>query len=391
MKITDVKVVKANRCVFAKILTDEGIYGIGEAGAWGLLEASAAAIHMFKDYLVGKNPLDIEHHWQYMQRFGHFRGAAVMGAVSAIDVALYDIAGKYFHVPIYRLLGGKCRDKVRVYNHTAGQTEEELVENAVKGKEAGFTALGHLNPYLDEPRDLPFHDNNTQLLYKAERRVAKVREAVGEDVDLCLELHRRLEPGLAVQLSRKLEPYNPMFLEDPIRPDNYDEMARVAAKTSIPIATGERITSFFDFQMLLERGACSYVRASIAVCGGFTGAKKIAALAEAHHGSLVPHNPLSPVTTNAVLHFAAATENVAIAEYPNPYKASTADNLLNTGVKLRQVDMVDHIPEFKDGYLMVPEEPGLGIDLIPDVEERFPFRPHAVSARLNLDGSICDQ
>ena len=132
MKITDVKVVKANRCVFAKILTDEGIYGIGEAGAWGLLEASASAIHMFKDYLVGKDPLDIEHHWQYMQRFGHFRGAAVMGAISAIDVALYDIAGKYFHVPVYRLLGGKCRDKVRVYNHTAGQTEEELVENAVK-------------------------------------------------------------------------------------------------------------------------------------------------------------------------------------------------------------------------------------------------------------------
>ena len=168
-------------------------------------------------------------------------------------------------------------------------------------------------------------------------------------------------------------------------------MARVAAKTNIPIATGERITSFFDFAMLLERGACSYVRMSLAVCGGFTGAKKIAALAEAHHCSLVPHNPLSPVTTNAILQFVAATENVAITEYPDPYKASTADNLLNTGVKLRQVDMVNQIPEFKAGYLMVPEEPGIGIDLIPDVEERFPFRPHEVSARLNLDGSVCDQ
>ena len=207
---------------------------------------------------------DIEHHWQYMQRFGHFRGAAIMAAISAIDVALYDIAGKYFQVPVYRLLGGKCRDKVRVYNHTAGQTEEQLVENAIRGKEEGFTALGHLNPYLDEPRDLPFHDNNTQMLYNAERRIGKVREAVGEDIDLCLEMHRRLEPGLAVQLSRRLEKYNPMFLEDPVRPDNYDEMARVAAKTSIPIATGERITSFFDFAMLLERGACSYVRMSLA-------------------------------------------------------------------------------------------------------------------------------
>ena len=362
MLITDVKVIRANRCVFAKVITDAGIYGIGEAGAWGLLAASATAIEMFKGYLVGKDPLDIEHHWQYMQRYGHFRGAAIMAAISAIDVALYDIAGKYYQVPVYRLLGGKCRDKVRVYNHTAGQTEEQLVENAIRGKEEGFTALGHLNPYLDEPRSLPFHDNNTQMLYNAERRVAKVREAVGEDIDLCLEMHRRLEPGLAVQLSHKLEPYNPMFLEDPIRPDNYDEMARVAAKTNIPIATGERITSFFDFAMLLERGACSYVRMSLAVC-----------------------------TTNAILQFVAATENVAITEYPDPYKASTADNLLNTGVKLRQVDMVTQIPEFKAGYLIVPEEPGIGIDLIPNVEERFPFRPHEVSARLNLDGSVCDQ
>lgn len=164
MKITDVKVICANRCVFAKIFTDEGIYGIGEAGAWGFLEASATAIKTFKDYLVGKDPLDIEHHWQYMQRFGHFRGAAIMAAISAIDVAVIRYCGKYFQVPVYRLLGGKCRDKVRVYNHTAGQTEEQLVENAIRGKEEGFTALGHLNPYLDEPRDLPFHDNNTQML-----------------------------------------------------------------------------------------------------------------------------------------------------------------------------------------------------------------------------------
>lgn len=391
MVITDVKAIRANRCVFAKVFTNEGIYGIGEAGAWGLLAASATAIEMFRDYLVGKDPLDIEHHWQYMQRYGHFRGAAIMAAISAIDVALYDIAGKFFGVPVYRLLGGKCRDKVRVYNHTAGQTEEQLVENAIKGKEAGFTALGHLNPYLDEPRTLPFHDNNTQMLYNAERRIAKVREAVGEEIDLCLELHRRLEPGIAVQLSHCLEPYNPMFLEDPIRPDNFDEMARVAAKSNIPIATGERITSFYDFAMLIERGACSYVRMSLAICGGFTGAKKIATLAEAHHCSLVPHNPLSPVTTNAILQFAAATENIAITEYPDPYQASTADHLLNTGAKLRQVDMVTEIPKLENGYLSVPEAPGIGIDLIPDVEERFPFRPHAVSARLNLDGSVCDQ
>ena len=182
-----------------------------------------------------------------------------------------------------------------------------------------------------------------------------------------------------------------MFLEDPIRPDNFDEMGRVASKCRIPIATGERINTVHEFEMLLERGACSYVRASLGVCGGFTGARKIAAVAEAHHASLVPHNPCSPVMTNAVLNFVAATDNIAITEYPNPYAASTADHLTGSGVKLRQCDMVDHIPERKGGYLMVPEDPGIGIELIPDVEEKFPFRPHQVMTRLNFDGSICDQ
>ena len=391
MKITDLKVLRANRSVFCRIYTDEGIVGLGESGAWGFLEASAAALETMKEYLLGKDPLEIEHHWQYLYRFSHFRGAAVMGAMSAIDIALWDIAGKYFHVPVYKLLGGKCRDKVRVYNHTAGRTEEELVENAVKGVEEGYTALGHLNPYLDEPRTKAYEDGNAAMLYKAERRIAKIREAVGEEVDLCLELHRRLEPGLAVQLSARLEPYNPMFLEDPIRPDNFDAMGQVAEKCRIPIATGERIHTVHEFEMLLERGACSYVRASLGVCGGFTGAKKIAAVAEAHHASLVPHNPLSPVMTSAVLNFAAATDNIAICEYPNPYAASTADHLTVSGVKLRQCDMVDHIPEFKDGYLEVPEGEGIGIDLVEGLEENFPFRPHKILTRLNADGSICDQ
>ena len=168
-------------------------------------------------------------------------------------------------------------------------------------------------------------------------------------------------------------------------------MGHVAAQCRIPIATGERINTYHEFEMLLERNACSYVRASLGVCGGFTGAKKIAAIAEAHHKSLVPHNPCSPVMTNAVLQFAAATDNIAITEYPNPFAASTADHLTGSGVKLRQCDMVDHIPEFKDGYLSVPEEPGIGIDVIPDLEEKFPFRPHKVMTRLNIDGSICDQ
>ena len=180
MKITDVKVLRANRAVYCKIYTDEGIVGLGESGAWGFLEASAQAILTLSEYLIGKDPLDIEHHWQYMYRYSHFRGAAVMGAMSAIDIALYDIGGKYFNVPVYRLLGGKCRDKVRVYNHTSGRTEEELIENAVKGVEQGYTALGHLNPYLDEPRTDPFRDGCRMMVLH--RKTGKVEHKMFNDL-----------------------------------------------------------------------------------------------------------------------------------------------------------------------------------------------------------------
>lgn len=391
MKIVEVRVVRANRSVFAKITTDNGYHGIGESGAWGALEASAAAIQMFGDYLVGKNPLMIHHHWQYMQRSSHFKGAALMGAISAIDVALYDIAGKYFNVPIYQLLGGKTRDKVRVYYQTKGQTEEELYKSAKAGVEQGFNALGHLNLFLDEPRDKPFEVNYSRMLTDAERRIKNIREIVGNEVDLCLEMHRRFEPGFAVQLSKVLEKYNPMFIEDPIRPNNINEMGKLASKINIPIATGERFNSLYEFSMLLEQGPVQYLRVSLAVCGGFTGAKKIAALAEAHHCSIVPHNPLSPITGNAVLQLCASIDNVAIAEYPNPESASTADNLLNLNKSVKQKDMVTNMAEFDNGYVIIPHLPGLGTDLVEDVEEKFPYKPHPVSTRLNVDGSICDQ
>ncbi len=392
MKITDVKVLCANRAVYCHIFTDEGITGIGESGAWGFLEASAAAIKSFRDYLIGKDPLQIEHHWQYLYRFSHFRGAAIMGALSAIDIALWDIKGKYFNAPVWQLISGKCRDKVRVYAHINGKTVEEQIEHALEAKEQGYTAIGHVNPFLDEPSQIPFSDGTASMLYKAEERVGKIRDAIGKDMDLCLELHRRLEPALAISLSGKLEQFNPMFLEDPIRPDNFDAMAQVASHSRIPIATGERIHNIFEFQMLLERKACHYVRASICLCGGISGAIKIAALAEAHNCSLVPHNPLSPVATNAELQLCAAIDNLTIAEYPSPDVRSTQDQFINgqkTGLRMR--DMVDQVPEVCNGYIQIPDRPGIGIELIPDVEEKFPFQPHKIATRLRIDGSICDQ
>ena len=258
MQITDVRTIFIDRYLFVEVDTDAGITGLGESGAWGFLEASAAAVETFKRYLIGQDPLRIEHHWQYLYRWSHFRGAAVMGALSAVDIALWDIAGKHFGVPAYQLLGGKVRDKARVYYHVFGQTKEELIAGCVDAREKGFTAVGHLTPFLDDSRDLPYFKTHVAMIEDAIETVAAYRQAVGRDVDLCIEIHRRLTPSEAIVLGRGIEPYHPFFYEDPVTPDNLDEMALVASKIGIPIATGERLHSIWEFQALLQRGAVQF-------------------------------------------------------------------------------------------------------------------------------------
>ncbi len=208
MKITSVEAVPVDRYLFARIDTDEGISGLGESGAWGYLEASEAAIRKFGRYLVGQDPLRIEHHWQYMYRFSHFRGAAIMGAISALD-----IAGKYFGVPVHQLMGGRTRDKARVYYHVFGDTRETLIQGVKDAKEQGFTAVGHLTPFLDEAREVPFFKTHVDKMRDAIETVRAYREAVGDDVDLCIEIHRRLTPAEAVVLARGIEQFHPFFYE----------------------------------------------------------------------------------------------------------------------------------------------------------------------------------
>ena len=268
MKITDIKLIPVNKFLFVKVYTDEGITGIGESGDWGFLESSGEVIKSFREYLIGQDPLRIEHHWQYMYRCFHFRGAAVMGALSAIDIALYDIAGKYYGVPVYQLLGGKVRDKVRVYSHVSGGSFEELMESCLAEKEKGFTAIGHLSPFLDEPRSTRYFETYARKMSNGVERLSRIREAVGLDVDLCIENHRRLNPAEAIALASQLEPLFPMFYEDPLIPDNFDSMAWVAQKIRIPLATGERIHTPQEYQMLVKRQALDYLRVSICVCGG---------------------------------------------------------------------------------------------------------------------------
>jgi len=377
MKIT--KVIRRKAHVL-RVNTDAGITGIGESGTWGFLEASEAAIEKFGRYLVGEDPLRIEHHWQYMYRFSHFRGAAIMGALSAVDIALWDIMGKHFDAPVHQLLGGKVRDKARVYYHVFGDTTETLLAGIVDAKERGFTAVGHLTPFLDEERDVPYFKTHADKIGDAIETVRKYREAVGTGVDLCIEIHRQMTPTEAVQLGLGIEEFHPYFFEDPITPDNFDEMAYVAGKINIPIATGERFTSLWEFQMALSRNSVQYIRPDVCLVGGITGARKIAALAEAHHVGVVPHNPLSPVSTAACLQIAATAPNFALQEYPIGEDVAPKSDMVS--------GMAKHDG---NGYLVISDAPGIGIELKPDAIEKCPPVPREVVTRLHADGSVIDQ
>ena len=395
MKITEIKVLPVNAFLYVKIFTDESIIGIGESGAWGFLNASAEAIETFKTYLIGQDPLQIEHHWQYMYRCFHFRGAAIMGALSAIDIALWDIAGKYYGAPVYQLLGGRCRDKIRTYYHVSGSTTEELVAGVVRAKEMGYDAVGHLSPFLDEPRSQRYSGTYANMIGSAVERVQLMREAVGDSVDLCLELHRRMKPGEAVAFANQVEKYTPFFLEDPTTPDNFDSMGLIARKSNVPIATGERIHTIQEFEMLLGRNAMSYARTSVCLCGGISGARKIASIAEAHNVMIVPHNPLSPISTAACMQIAAAVENFAIQELPDHEGISATERYTSSNKmdqkSFKQSDMVTWVPKVINGYALLPENPGIGVALVEDVEKKYPFKRRAINTRLHEDGSIVDQ
>jgi galactonate dehydratase len=354
--IVKVEPVFISKYLYVRIETDTGLVGYGESGSWGFLEASASIVTAFREYLIGQDPLKIEFHWQYLYNAFCFRGATIMGALGAIDIALWDIAGKFFRAPTYCLLGGgdKQRDKVRAYLHVKSPNVEESVRLIREAKAMGFTAVGHLNPFLDPARDsigavLPI----SKKILEAANNVAKFREAAGNDMDLCLEIHRRLDIPQAVMLAKEIEAYRPMFYEDPIKAENIDSMAILANKISLPIATGERLLNIQEFAMLFTRDATRYARVSVCAVGGLTPAKKIAALAEAFGVMVVPHNPgnLSPISTAACIQLCAAIPNLAIMELPADEESSIKRTIVQSAVR------VEH------GYMTIPESSGIGATL----------------------------
>lgn len=373
MKIERVDSILAGRWHFVQITTDTGVVGFGESGIWGYPESSERIVDVWKAYLIGKNPLRIEHHWQYLYRNAHFMGSAVGGALGAIDIALWDIAGKYYQAPVYELLGGRCRDKIRCYIHVHGETIDDLVRDAQRAVAQGFTAV-RFTPFRKDYPEMRFGG----LIQEAVSRVGAVREAVGPEVDLCVEIHRRMSPMEAIGLGRELAQFHPFFLEDPILPDSVQSMAEVQQAIGISIATGERFTSMYQFRELLVAGGCRFIRPDVCLCGGITHTKKVAALAEAFHVGVIPHNPLSPISTAACVQVDACIPNFSLQEYTGE-DAPPKRDLVVEPLKL------DH------GYLKVPEAPGIGIELNLDVVRQMPFTRRELSTPLHEDGSIADQ
>jgi len=377
IKITDIKtflvgVGNRNLC-FLKVETDQGIHGIGEAYSCGPDEATMAVVHDYKSWLVGQDPRNIEHIWNMMYNFTRFPGGMVVNAaMSGIDHALWDIAGKAAGVPSYMLMGGKVREKIRVYQSCGGGTPRELAENGKRLVEKyGYTAL-KMRPQPGRDNQMPYNAVTRQ----AGERVRTLRDAVGPDVDIGCDIHARFfEVRRAAALAKAIEPYNPMWLEEPIRPENEHAMLKLAEAINIPIASGECNYMRHEFRKILALQAVDIVQPDICVCGGLLEMKKIASMAEAHYVMVAPHNPMGPLATVVNVHFAASTPNFLVLEY-HPDDVSPRKDLLKEPLMV------------KDGYIPVPTKPGLGVELNEEAFKHYPSKPWRRGFDYRVDGSV---
>ncbi len=371
MKIDKIESFFIRNGYVIRIHTDTGISGVGQTACWGYPEAVDSIVNTFKKHLIGQNPLRIEHHWQYLYRMGPFRGTALSGAISAVDIALWDIKGKHLGVPIWELLGGNCRDKIRLHLLGGGGTPETMFEAAKAAVEEGFTALKF------DPLVGGFQDMGVDRLVKTARDlVAAAREGGGPDLDLIVEVHRKLTPMNSIVLEAALAPFNLYFIEDPIQIDTITTQAELAKRMTTPLAIGERNVSIWEFREMLEAGGPQYVRPDLGLAGGITHCKKIAALAEAYHSAVVTHNFLGPLITAASLHLDASIPNFITQEYT---KRDESEDFAVYKVAYQR----------EGGYIPIPEVPGLGIELDDSLIEQNPYQPmNTGSTPLREDGSV---
>jgi len=371
VKIAEVASIVAGSGAYVRITTEDGLVGLGQTACWGYPHAVHAVVQTFREYLVGQDPLRIEHHWQYLYRMAPFRGSVLSGAVSAVDIALWDIKGQKLQVPIWQLLGGKCRDKVRLHLLMGGATPEQLAANARAAVQEGFTALKF------DPIPAGFENLTLDgLVATVVERVEAVRETVGKDADLIIEMHRKLTPLQAIPVSDALARFNLLLIEDPIQIDSIQSQAEIARRISTALANGERLHTIWEFREMLVGGGSQYVRPDVGLAGGLTHCKKIAAIAESFHAAVVTHNFLGPVLTAASVHLDVSIPNFVVQEYSKvdegPLATAFPGTLKRTG-----------------GYLEVPEAPGLGVRL--DESKLADVAPTLLDPRtspLRADGSV---
>ncbi len=371
MKIDKIETFVSHASVFVRLTTDTGLHGIGESTAFAFPRAVDEVIKSFESYLIGADPLEVEKHWLMMYRACGWRGLTLGGAISAIDQALWDIRGHYYEEPVWQLLGGRSRTGVRAMKVITPGTTEEVVARSVQAQETGYTAIKVL-----------LYQHEHHLMRHAEKiedlvdRFGAIRSAVGNRLDIGIELHRNMQPGNSIALINEIAQFRPLFVEDPVSPDSVLAFGEVSAKVDVPMAAGERNTTIYEFREYIERAGISFVRPDIGVAGGFTHVRKICAMAEAHHQGVLPHAvPSGPVATMAHVHMGITAPNWEAQEHVEQNVAPVNQ-------------MVDRITPLEDGYFYPFDAPGLGMKLNDEFLLASTVSVFPVSPDLREDGSV---
>ena len=352
MIITDLKLyMTPPRWLFLKIETDAGISGWGEPVIEGRAATVCAAVNELADQLIGKDPARIEDIWQTLYRAGFYRGGPIlMSAIAGIDQALWDIKGRALGVPVYELLGGRCRDRLKVYSWIGGDRPHEVAAAAAEKLAQGYSAVK-----MNATEEIHYIDSFAKIQAVCDR-VDAVREATGNRLDIAVDFHGRVHKTMAKVLARELDRYHLMFIEEPVLPQNNEALREIVRHTSTPIATGERMFSRWDFKSLLADGYVDVIQPDLSHAGGISECKKIASMAESFDVAVAPHCPLGPIALAACVQLDACTPNVFIQEQ-------------SLGIHYNQGnDILDYLKEpsvfaYHNGYLSIPEGPGLGIEI----------------------------
>lgn len=354
MKISSVQVYEVKpRWIFIKISTDEGIEGWGEMVSGTKTRTVVAGAYEMADRIIGRNPLEIEKIWQELYRV-FFRGGPInMTIISGIEMALWDIKGKYYNAPIYELLGGSARDRIKVYSWIGGDRPADVVKDAQDRVTRGFDSIK-----MNATEELHYIDSFKKIDAVVER-VASLRDTFGNGLNIGVDFHGRVHKPMAKILAKELEPYRPMFLEEVVLPENEEGFVEVAKHVSTPLATGERLYTRWGFKNILNSGVIDIIQPDVALAGGILETRKIIAMAEAYDIAAAPHAPYGPIALAATLQIDVCSPNVFIQE-------QSLGIHYNKGFDLLDFVKNKEIFQYKDGYVDIPTKPGLGLEIDED-------------------------